>query len=166
MTKEDIALAKSLFRVVVGLLPGGAQSDPILSALIDKLLAVRSPSAGQLDRAVTDAAREISKKMVAAEQSPEISKGSGHAAVIDLTGILERAEITPVLLVQFELDTDRLYIYLTEVARVNLDEASPGRRGMLEDALRQIAATVMALASDLSSVRLEFMKEVLRRTRR
>ena len=163
MNKEEAAFAKALIQTVVALLlPGGAQSGPLVGAAVDGLLASRATT-HNFDQLLREKARAISQSMLAAEQAGLVNPGSGYAAVTDLTSILSRVSITPALLVQFEFDTDRLWKYFLEVGSPNLAEASLGRRGRLESALREIAESVLLLAPELPMVRLEFMREVLRR---
>jgi hypothetical protein len=163
MNKEEAAFAKALIQTVVALLlPGGAQSGPLVGAAVDGLFASRA-SPQNLDQLLREKAHAISQNMLAAEEAGLVNRGSGYAAVTDLTSILARVSITPALLVQFEFDTDRLWTYFLEVGSPNLAEASQGRRGRVESALREIAQAVLALAPDLPMVRLEFMREVLRR---
>ena len=163
MDKEETAFAKALIQTVAALLlPGGAHSSPLVGAAFDGLLASRGPSQN-FDQLLREKARAISQSMVAAERVGLVNPGSGYAAVTDLTSILARISITPARLVQLEFDTDRLWKYFLEVGSPNLAEASQGRRGRLESALREIAESVLALAPELPMVRLEFMREVLRR---
>ncbi|MCI4428256.1 MAG: hypothetical protein JHC40_03705 [Burkholderiales bacterium] len=163
MNKDEAAFAKALVQTVVALLlPGGAQSGPLVGAAVDGLLASRGTSQN-FDQLLREKARAISQSMVAAERAGLVNPGSGDAAVTDLTSILARVSITPALLLQFEFDTERLWKYFLEVGAPNLAEASQGRRGRLESALREIAESVLALAPELPMVRLEFMREVLRR---
>jgi hypothetical protein len=161
VNKEDAALARALVEAVVGLLPGGSHASSLAGIAAERLLASRGPAA-QFADILQSTARSISKGLIAAEHEGLLNPGSGHAAVIDLTGILERVAITPAMLVDIGLDVDRLYEYLLQIAEPNLREASQGRRGRLEAALREIAEAVLAIAPELPSVRLEFMRQMLK----
>jgi hypothetical protein len=161
VNKDDTALARAFVEAVVGLLPGGAHATTLVGIATERLLASRGPAA-QFADVLHSKAQSISKGLLAAEREGLLNPGSGHAAVIDLTGILERVSITAEMLVDMGLDVDRLYAYLLQVAEPNLREASQGRRGRLEAALREIAEAVLALAPELPSVRLAFMRQMLR----
>ncbi|MES2353640.1 MAG: hypothetical protein V4568_04400 [Pseudomonadota bacterium] len=162
MKNEEAKFAKALIEALIGLLPGGSEAKHFASPFLEKVLSANSSNATTIESVIL----QKSKNMISSFQLLEKAEGSwtgwGNAIADDLLSIVSRANITPQLLIELQLDPDRLCTYLQEVGAPELNELS-GRRARVVQGLRQIAEAALEIAPELSSVRLEFMRHVLKR---
>jgi hypothetical protein len=161
MDSEQAKIAEGVLLAVIGLLPGGSSAKELAKPLLGKLLSVSDPAPGA--KVLKERAQEIADYFIALEQAGHTNKGSGFSASFDFLTIIDKTEITPRLLIDLELDRDRLWEYLQDVGKHELTDASQGRRARVLDGLKQFADAVLEVAPDLPAVRLEFMRAMLRR---
>lgn len=161
MKKDEIQFAKALFDATIGLVPGGNAAKGFAAPLFERMLA--TSDIASIEQASKKQAAEIRAYFMALQDSGLINPGSGHAAAADFAAIISKARITPRLLIDLDLDTEKLWQYLLDIGKEELAEASQGRLGRVRQALREYAAEILNVAAELPSVRLEFMRAMLRR---
>jgi hypothetical protein len=117
---------------------------------------------GSVEARLRRHAADIAGDLIAAEAVGHVNRGSGHSARIDFMAIVGHARLTPALLIGLGLDRDRLVRHFESVGKAEFAEASPGRAGILRDALSKLADAALDIAPTLPTVQLEFMRVMLR----
>ena len=161
MTRQEKQFVKGVMLALVTLVPGGSTAQRFLDPLLEKVL--KEEKYSPIVRATSEMLSELARDFHAYEELGVVNRGSGYAAANDFVEIVRRAEITPDLLVGLRLDAKQLEDHLTSVAQEELREASPGRRGLLRDAIKKFAAGILEVAPQSPAVQLRFMQSVLSR---
>jgi hypothetical protein len=161
MNKQEALFAKALFEATISLVPGGGNAKAFAAPLFDRMTATTDITS--IEQASKKQAVEITRYYLALEEAGYINKGSGHAAAADFSAIIGKATITPRMLIEFNLETDQLWQYLLKTGEAELAEASQGRRSRVIQGLKDYAEALIQAAAELPTVRLEFMRAMLKR---
>lgn len=160
MTKQEKQFVKAVMLGLAALLPGGTAVKGLADPLLEQLLKEEKDSS--IARAAAEKVQDLCKHFHAAEEAGVVNQGTGYAAAADFAEIVRKASITPRLLVDLQLDPQRLAAHLKTVGDEELREASQGRRGLVLNGIVSFADAVIEIAPQSSGVQLEFMRSVLR----
>src|SRR5437868_8217765 len=148
MKSQDAKFAAALFGALVGLVPGGSHAKDFASPILERILSNngRDADLSNLQSILRRKADEIVRLFRLMEEDGRVNPGSGYASAFDLISIVEKAKLTPRLLIELRLDTDLLWEHLQKVGAPELAEASTGRRARVTRGLREVAETVLEIA--------------------
>lgn len=147
----------------------------VLAALLDLFrfgslakATVKLPLSYMLDRydakASTKSIESIASA-IAAELSDlpdQDNPGSAQSAAHDAVDILQRSKLGPALLVELDLDPERVLSHLLSCGANVVMRASAQRQGFITQGLARIARAVVECAPSLPGVQLAFMQALLK----
>jgi hypothetical protein len=161
--RNEAELIEAIVEAFCKLVPGLSPVTPFAKMLVKRLMSGFLTPSDLIEQTVQRKARDIAARFIAAEEAGHINRGSGHAAASDMVSILRRLTVTPQLLIDLELNSERLWKHMEEVATPFLNEASVGRAARVRAALFEISDAIAEVAVDIPAVRLAYMQEVLKR---
>jgi hypothetical protein len=150
-------LTKTLAKAFVHLIPGASSAKEIIDFHVEYLTATafsQNPKAA-LDVLVADTVKLI--RLL----SPPADPGRTEAAVFDFIEILEESKITPTLLIDLDLDPQRITARLSDAP--TLKKASDERKSVLLKVITHFAQRLIEISPRIPGIEVAYRQAILRR---
>ena len=160
MTSDRTKLAKDILDVLVEFLPYGSVGKKLVKLPLIYGL-------GRLDqRTSVKTVENIAEHIAAALEAVPVqfldNPGSATSAASDVVAIVRRSNLSPDLLIRFDLDAEQLLSHLMSHAQPAMNGASAERRGFIGRGLKEFAYSLISHAPQLPGVDVAFMSAVLK----